>query len=89
MSEWALKTFEKYERARLMEALENQPPEVMEEAFIARRADEEEAQRQARIWAALREGSNLSELLAQSDDNTLRRVGGAWVPNRKGSTDGN
>lgn len=84
MSEYTLKTFEKHERARQQADLDGQSPEVLEEAFIARRADEEEALRQARIWAALRDASNLSDLLAQSNDNTLRRVGGAWVPNRKG-----
>ncbi|WP_296222808.1 hypothetical protein [uncultured Sphingomonas sp.] len=88
MSDWARKTFEKHARARLMDELEHQPPEVLAEQFVARRDDLEERQREARLWAYLREAGELEDLLLQSDDNTLRRVGRKWVPNRKETSDG-
>ncbi|QCS36980.1 replication initiation protein [Tortoise microvirus 38] len=81
MSEWVLKTFEKHERKRLMDELESQPAEVLAEQFIQRREEQEEQLRQARLFQHYREVGDLHEKLAQSSDNTLRRVNRQWVPN--------
>lgn len=87
MSEWTLKTFEKHERARLLDELNSQSAAVLEQAFIDRRADQEEQARQMRIWHKLREAGELDELMAESCDGILRFVEGKWTPNREREPD--
>lgn len=89
MSDWTLKTFEKHERARLMEEIEKQPPDVLEKLWLQRRDDEEERAYLARLWDYLRETDVLHDKLAQSVDGILRRRNGKWEPNVKGSDNGN
>lgn len=79
MSEWALKTFEKHERSRLLADLDSQPPEVLEAAFIAQRERSEEQARLMRVSEKMREASNLDDLLAISDHGVLRLDGDKWL----------
>lgn len=87
MSEYTLKTFEKHERARRLEELNSQPPEVLEKLWLQRREDEEERAYHQRLWNYLREAGDLDELLSQSADGILRRRNGKWEPNLKGTDD--
>lgn len=89
MSEWVLKTFEKHERARLIDELNALPLAEQEQAFFDRRSHEDEQDRFARLGKKYREASEMEELMAQSPDGILRRVGGKWEPNvRKDNDDG-
>lgn len=83
MSEWTRKTFEKHERARLMDEINSLPAEVQEQAFIERIERQEEQQRLMRFSRELREAGNLDDLVAQSSDGILRLKGDKWTPNTK------
>lgn len=87
MSEWTLKTFEKHERARLLDELKGQSVEVLEQAFIDRRADQEEQTRHMRLWSKLREAGQLADLLSDSSDGFLRYENGRWTPNTERKSD--
>ena len=82
MSETTLKTFEKYERARLLDHLHNQPAEVQAQAFLDRRENEEDQAYLMRLGAKWREaGENEDALL--SSTGVLRLRNGRWTPNEE------
>lgn len=81
MSEWVLKSFDKYARQRLNDYLNSQDPELLLEQFLQRTADNEERAREQRLWKLYREQNETDDMLSQSCDNILRRVGGRWTPN--------
>lgn len=83
MSEWTLKTFEKHERARLLDQLHSQPASVLELAFIYRRSDREDQDRLMRLGAKLRETSALDDLMQESPQGTLCWSGDRWTPNER------
>lgn len=80
MSEWVGKTFDKHEHARAVEERESQSPEVLEAAWIERRRQVEDQQRLMRLSRRLAETAELSDMLAASGDNVLRRYDGEWMP---------
>lgn len=82
MSETTLKTFEKHERARLMDHLYSQPAEVQEKAFLDRMEQQEDQARLMRIGAKFREASENEDALLSSN-GVLRLVGGAGHQTRK------
>ncbi|UIB81390.1 replication initiator protein [Flyfo microvirus Tbat2_93] len=83
MSDWTKKTFEKHERARLMDDLNSLPVEDQEQAWIDRKEREEEQKRLMRFGRELREAGNLDDLVAQSENGVLRKKDGKWSPNVK------
>lgn len=83
MSEWTLKTFEKHERARLLDYLNSLSAEVQEKAFLDRRQAEEDQAALMRLGAKLREASELNDDMLRSANGILRFVGGRWTPNEK------
>lgn len=82
MSETTLKTFEKHERARLLDHLNKQPADVQSAAFLDRRENEEDQAYLMRLGAKWREaGENEDALL--SSNGVLRLRGGRWTPNKE------
>lgn len=83
MSEWVAKTFDKHERQRLLDELNDQTSEQLLDLFLSRAEDEADREHKARLWALYREQNETADLLAKSSDNTLRWVGNRWTPNIK------
>lgn len=86
MSEWTLKTFEKHERARLLDELSSLPPDVQVEAFIDRRSREEQQKTLMRFSQSLREAGELDDLMQGSEQGSLRWSQGQWTPNTERKT---
>lgn len=87
MSEWTLKTFEKHERARLLDYLNKLPVEVQVQAFINRRSDEQEQESTERAFRQFREAATLQQLIDLSESGILRwdKETRSWVPEVKGT----
>lgn len=89
MSEWVLKTFEKHERARLVEFLEGQPLTVLDECFNERRDSARARYDLQQFFANRRYADYLDDLLSQSDTGILRREycprtgKSRWVPQQR------
>lgn len=80
MSEWVLKTFEKHERQRLIDFLENQPADVLASAFDEHRDCRAEQFELRQLFARMRDVARCDDLLAESEDGILRRYRGRWLP---------
>ena len=80
MSEWVGKTFDKYQRKRVQDLLDNQSPEVLYEAFMEQRHRTEEIQENERRFDEQRFVDYLDEQLANADNGILRKHNGKWVP---------
>lgn len=88
MSEWTLKTFEKHERARLLDYLNKLPLEVQEQAFNARRSDTEEQETTERVFQQFRQAATLQQLIDLSETGILRwdKESQSWLPQVKGTS---
>lgn len=84
MSEYVLATFEKHERARLMDELENQPPEILDQLRDERRERDEQQARIMRLGHQAREADRLASLMLDSPSGVLRRRDGEWQGTHNG-----
>ena len=72
MSEWTLKTFEKHERARLLDYLNKLPLEVQEQAFNDRRSDDAEQEAIEHSFQLFRKAATFQQLIDLSETGVLR-----------------
>lgn len=80
MSEWVGKTFDKYQRKRVQDLLDNQSPEVLYQAFMESRHRTEEIQESERRFEERRFVDFLDQQIALSENGILRELNGKWVP---------
>lgn len=80
MSEWVQRTFDKHHRARVIAALEAQPPEVLIQAFADRRQDKQVQADVVKLFERLKLTDLLQALLDRSASGILRRRNGRWYP---------
>ena len=80
MSEWVGKTFDKYQRKRVQDLLDNQSPEVLYQAFMESRHRTEEIQESERWFEEQRFVDFLDQQIALSENGILRKLNGKWVP---------
>lgn len=81
MSEWVLKTFEKHERQRLIDYLENQPFEVIEEAYDMLRDTQAQQERNRDSGDFWRQTERFDKMMRESR-RVLRKYDGRWQPER-------
>lgn len=80
MSEWVGKTFDKYERQRLLESMEGQPLDEVIASMLDRRALDDERDAVAQSRSYWDHNAELDEAMKRSPSKTLRRHDGRWLP---------